>query len=110
MSFSGGSGYVVETLTRSATIAPVASSTDAFSPVPPMSIARVKGFAGAVCPSGMLSPLRHDTSSDRRRALRQWSDRPVGATRPTVEVHHRIERCALAPAVALEVRHFLQPF
>ena len=34
------------TRTRSATMAPSASSTEAFSPVPPMSSARVKGWLG----------------------------------------------------------------
>ena len=47
----GTHGYVVFTATRSATIAPVASSTDALSPVPPMSMANVYGASGE-CPGG----------------------------------------------------------
>ena len=42
----GAAGRWSGTRTRSATMAPSASSTDALSPVPPMSTARVKGCAG----------------------------------------------------------------
>ncbi len=38
---------MVATFNRSATIAPSASSTEAFSPVPPMSTANVSGWRGS---------------------------------------------------------------
>ena len=88
-SLSGGSGYGVGTFTRSATMAPAASSTDAFRPVPPMSTARVNGCSGAVRPSaaaGAVGGFRRvgavlGHGREPGRCRRWWSSphaKPVG--------------------------------
>src|ERR1017187_7747193 len=59
---SGGIGEVGAILTRSATMDPSRLSTDAFSPVPPTSIASVKGCSGVV--SGWASDEVEDTVED----------------------------------------------
>src|SRR5271169_4532746 len=125
-SFGGGSGYLVATRTRSATMAPPASRTDAFSPVPPMSMARVQGrsgrpVAGAAAseparPSppasaGAISPAlgrRLGQAAAHARRARQALHGFVAATLPVLRVQDAGQRGAAAPSVALEVRDGLK--
>src|ERR1700722_9394438 len=119
ISFSGERGYVVGIFTRSATMAPSASSTDAFRPVPPMSMAKVKGCLGSALGVGiavelevfaeLVMPTRYAhhwgcalrSRPDRRR----WS--ALSSALPVVVVEDLLQRQPAPPPVALEVGHGL---
>src|SRR5271165_3034988 len=95
-------------------MSPVASSTDALSPVPPMSMARVNGRAG---PSARGVPPLIDCASSSSSARSSMADSSMADLPfvfrwergpPAVVMERLGQGRPLPPALAFEVRHRLE--